>query len=196
MADDVLEGSLSLLSRLLYRHYGQRVIILIDEYDVPLDKAQHLGYYDDMVGIIRHLFGQALKTNENLSFAVLTGLSLLRAEPDALPRAFWINTSGNGILLGLLSYREDWDVYSNAESGDGFGDILVETEDQRMGIVIELKCPVDGVLETACEKALAQIEEKGYEKRLRLDGMETILKYGIACRKKECRVRLNPPPSL
>ena len=123
-------------------------------------------------------------------------MSLLRADPDALPRAFWINTSGNGILLGLLSCREDWDVYSNAESGNGFGDILVETEDQRMGIVIELKCQVDGVLETACEKALAQIEEKGYEKRLRLDGMETILKYGIAFRKKECRVRLNPPPSL
>lgn len=70
--DDVLE-SLKMLSSLLYQHYGQKVILLIDEYDVPLDKAFQHGYYEEMVSLIRGLFGQALKTNEFLQFAVLTG---------------------------------------------------------------------------------------------------------------------------
>ena len=70
---DKLISSLQLLSQLLYKHYGQKVVILIDEYDVPLDKAFQNGYYKEMVSIIRGLFGQALKTNEFLQFAVLTG---------------------------------------------------------------------------------------------------------------------------
>ena len=68
-----LKFSLKTLSRLLYKHYGQKVVILIDEYDVPLDKAFQNGYYDEMVSLIRGLFGEALKTNEYLEFAVLTG---------------------------------------------------------------------------------------------------------------------------
>lgn len=68
-----LISSLQLLSQLLYKHYGKKVVILIDEYDVPLDKAFQNGYYNEMVSIIRGLFGQALKTNEFLQFAVLTG---------------------------------------------------------------------------------------------------------------------------
>ena len=70
---DKLISSLQLLSQLLYKHYGQKAVILIDEYDVPLDKAFQNGYYKEMVSIIRGLFGQALKTNEFLQFAVLTG---------------------------------------------------------------------------------------------------------------------------
>ena len=68
-----LISSLQLLSQLLYKHYGKKIIILIDEYDVPLDKAFQNGYYNEMVSLIRGLFGQALKTNEFLQFAVLTG---------------------------------------------------------------------------------------------------------------------------
>ena len=68
-----LISSLQLLSQLLYKHYGKKVVILIDEYDVPLDKAFQNGYYKEMVSLIRGLFGQALKTNEFLQFAVLTG---------------------------------------------------------------------------------------------------------------------------
>lgn len=68
-------GSLKMLSSLLYQHYGQKVILLIDEYDVPLDKAFQHGYYEEMVLLIRGLFGQALKTNEFLQFAVLDRLS-------------------------------------------------------------------------------------------------------------------------
>ena len=73
MADDVLADSLKTLSQLLAKHYGRKVVILIDEYDVPLDKAFQGGYYDEMVSLIRNLFGNALKTNDNLQFAVLTG---------------------------------------------------------------------------------------------------------------------------
>ena len=73
MEDELLAASLKTLSRLLAQHYGRKVVILIDEYDVPLDKAFQAGYYDEMVSLIRNMFGNALKTNENLQFAVLTG---------------------------------------------------------------------------------------------------------------------------
>ena len=73
MTDDILSDSLKTLSQLLYKHYGQKVILLIDEYDVPLDKAFQAGYYDEMVNLIRNLLGNALKTNDSLYFAVLTG---------------------------------------------------------------------------------------------------------------------------
>ena len=73
MSDELLKDSLQTLSQLLQRHYGQSVIMLIDEYDVPLDKAYQLGYYDSMVELVRILFGNAFKTNDSLNFAVLTG---------------------------------------------------------------------------------------------------------------------------
>ena len=73
MPDDALLDSLKTLSLLLEKHYGQKVILLIDEYDVPLDKAFQKGYYDEMVNLIRSLFDNGLKTNDSLYFAVLTG---------------------------------------------------------------------------------------------------------------------------
>ena len=73
MDDDILVSGLQMLSHLLYKHYGKKTVILIDEYDVPLDKAFQNGYYKEMVSLIRGLFGKALKTNEFLQFAVLTG---------------------------------------------------------------------------------------------------------------------------
>ena len=408
MPDAVLTTSLKLLSQLLYKHYGQKAIILIDEYDVPLAKAFDMGYYDQMITLIRNMFGEALKTNDSLQFAVLTGclrisresiftglnnprvLSVtdvefdeyfgftdsevrglldyyecggayeavkdwydgyhfgdvdvycpwdvvcycqkLRWEPEAEPQNYWVNTSGNdvvrrfisyadtgslkreieqlvageairkeirqeltyrelydslenvwsvlfttgyltqrgkqegrvyqlvipnqeirdifksqimdwfkekvkedgkalqefcqaleqgdaagveekltaylgktisirdsfarkgrkenfyhGLLLGLLGFKSDWYVTSNRESGEGYSDILIETE-KDVGIVIEVKYPEDADLEEGCRKALAQIETKDYEERLLEDGMENILKYGIACYRKRCRV--------
>lgn len=408
MSDEVLEDSLLTLSKLLHKHYNQKILLLIDEYDVPLDKAQQFHYYDEMVSLIRNLFSQSLKGNDSLYFAVLTGclrvtkesvftglnnlkvlsltdvrfdeyfgfsdgevrdmlefyglsgkyelikewydgyrfgnkdvycpwdvinyVDLICSEPEAAPKAFWINTSGNdiirvflrmakqstrrelerlvngesivkkinqeltyrdlyksmdnlwsmlfmtgyltsrsrpegetyrlvipnleirqifteqilewfqeetqkdrgkldafceafskadietiekhfnaylqktisirdtsvrkgirenfyhGILLGLLSCREDWDIYSNAESGEGYSDILVEMGAENIGIVIEVKYADDGNLEAGCREAMKQIEEKGYETRLRQDGMGAIMKYGIACWKKSCKV--------
>ena len=70
---DIVSSSMKMLSALLYKHYGKKTVILIDEYDVPLDKAFQHGYYKEMVHFIRGLLGEALKTNDSLSFAVLTG---------------------------------------------------------------------------------------------------------------------------
>ena len=128
----------------------------------------------------------------------------------------------HGILLGLLGYREDWYIRSNAESGDGFSDILIEIEAEGIGIVIEVKYPdssrksakdgqkasaaeaslngvkmssaetrtssIDADLEKGCREALVQIEDMGYDAQLRLDGCDTVIKYGIACNRKRCKV--------
>jgi hypothetical protein len=405
----LVEESLQLLCHLLKKHYGTAPVLLIDEYDVPLDKAFQAGYYDEMIALIRSLLGNALKTNPNLNFAVLTGclriskesiftgLNNLKAHTitdtsyeqyfgftddevkkmlayyDLLdrydtvkawydgyrfgeieiycpwdvinfcydarttkhlyPKNYWANTSGNdlvrlfidkatsvtkreleqlvageavtkpliqeltypeldknidhlwsvlfttgyltqqgtkdgrsyelvipnmeirelfvtqiqewfqdvvskdrsriadfcaafpvgdikeieerlnaylwksisirdtavpaiyrenfyhGILLGILQYKDDWIVMSNAESGTGYSDILIETPES-IGIVLELKYADNGDLKAHCEEALGQIEARDYDAALLDDGMETILKYGIAFYKKKCKVMM------
>ena len=409
MTDDILADSLKTLSQLLARHYGQKVILLIDEYDVPLDKAFQAGYYDEMVSLIRNLLGNALKTNDSLYFGVLTGClrisresiftglnnlkvhtisdvrydeffgftdmdvdgmldfyglssykdvirnwydgyrfgdaeiycpwdvinycDELQADPSAPPKNYWANTSGNdlilhllekadqttkdemeeilnggeitkrvkqeltyreiddsvenvwsvlyatgyltgkhvegadadifrlwipngeicklfsdlvqdwfrevmrsdsarinrfcaafpagdvatiqdmlrdylwdsisvrdtaartnmkenfyhGMLLGLLRSQGSWLVKSNAETGEGYSDISIRTP-ERTGIVIKLKYADDGNLESACAKALKQIEEKKYAEGLKRRGIKKIMKYGIAFCEKECMV--------
>lgn len=409
MADtDVLENSLWNLSQLLHKHHGKKVIILIDEYDVPLSKAYDNNYYDQMISLIRNILEQALKTNESLQFAVMTGclrvskesiftglnnpkiLSItdvrfneyfgftdeevrkilsaygftehydsvkswydgyrfgnvdvycpwdvicycdtLCAEPDAELEDYWSNTSSNsivqrfidkanqqtrdeieeliaggtiikeirsdltyneldksidnlwsvlfttgyltqrgkirgnkyrlaipnleirelfvsqikvwfresagkdtpkldafceafpaadaetvekqfndyllrtisirdtfsqkvrkenfyhGVLLGLLQHKENWSIRSNAESGEGFSDILIEIPDTRIGVVIEVKYAEQDKLDESCAEALKQIAERKYEVRLIQDGMQNIIKYGIACYRKHCKV--------
>ena len=406
--DNVLMNSLKELSRLLEKHYEHRVIILIDEYDVPLAKAFEYGYYESMVLLIRGFFEQTLKTNPSLYFSVLTGClrvsresiftgmnnlrvlslsdvrfdeyfgfsdgevrrlldyyglsdsyetiqewydgyrfgnmdvycpwdvvcycDLLRADPKAAPQDFWANTRSNdiirrllnmaggatrreiellidggeivkdicheltygeiyasvenvwsvllttgyltargmsedntmrlaipnkelrdifiyqvlewfkdstrqdgaaldafcnafkngdttdiesrlnfylkktisirdtssrkaykenfyhGILLGLLSFRTDWEVTSNKETGEGFCDIFIESDQDDLGIIIELKYADDKNLEKACQQALAQIETKNYGEAFRDMGIGKILKFGIAFYQKRCRV--------
>lgn len=404
-----VQDSLKMLSGLLYGYYGRKVILLIDEYDVPLDKAFQHGYYREMTALIRSLFSQALKTNDALYFAVLTGclrvskesiftglnnfkvlsvadarydehfgftdaevkqllqdycleghlketkewydgyrfgqidvycpwdvinhVDRLRGEPDAEPQAYWINTSSNdlvkrfvdradkttqneierliageaiekavrleltydeidnsidnlwsvlfttgyltqtgkpengiykliipnrevrevyihqiqewfretfvqdekpmqefcqaflegnaeeiqkrltvilgrmisvmdtkarddqkenfyhGLLLGLLRGVSKWLILSNAESGEGFSDILIEPEDPDVGIVIEVKYASSvSELDKACNKAMSQIRSRRYDEKLRNDGREDILAYGIAFQKKRCKV--------
>ncbi len=412
MSEGTFGDGLRLLSELLEKHYGTKVILLIDEYDVPLAKAHANGYYDRMISLIRSFLGQALKTNSSLKFAVLTGclriskesiftglnnlkvLSIaderfdeyfgftdrevrdllayygiashyeaiktwydgyqfgnaevycpwdvlnycdrIRSAPDAQPENYWINTSSNdavarfiretgnaamlkreierlvagetvtkeihqeltypeiyrtvdniwsllfttgyltqrgkpegrvmklaipnlavrdifvtqimeyfkenvredgetlnrfcealqngeaeeveriftgylrrtisirdtavrkemkenfyhGVLLGILGVKSRWGVASNHEMGEGYADILAEPDTGDMGIIIEVKYAHDGDLEAACEEALKQIEHTGYEDDLEDDGVEKILKYGIACYKKRCRVTL------
>ena len=94
----------------------------------------------------------------------------------------------HGILLGILGVKEDWGVFSNRETGDRYSDIMIETEDSEMGIIIEIKYAGDGNLLNACEKALKQVEETKYEETLLENGVEKILKYGIACYMKHCKV--------
>lgn len=94
----------------------------------------------------------------------------------------------HGVLLGILGIKENWIVRSNRESGEGYSDILIETDDTAMGIVIEMKYAEDGNLQKAAEKALKQIESKQYEEALYDEGIEQILRYGIACYKKRCKI--------
>ena len=96
----------------------------------------------------------------------------------------------HGILIGLLGVKDSWGVASNKETGEGYSDILVEAGDGETGIVLEIKYADDGNLETACKQALHQIEKKNYEEKLREDGIETVLKYGVAFYKKRCKAML------
>ena len=93
----------------------------------------------------------------------------------------------HGMLLGLLRSQDSWLVRSNAETGEGYSDISIQTPD-RIGMIIELKYANDGNLEAACSEALKQIEEKKYAEGLKRRGMKKIIKYGIAFCEKECRV--------
>ena len=94
----------------------------------------------------------------------------------------------HGILLGLLGFKADWGVFSNKEAGEGYGDILVEIDDEAIGIVIEIKYDDSARLEISCMEALDQIRKKKYEEQFREMGMKHILKYGIACYQKQCKV--------
>ena len=281
MPNEALPAALRNISLLLAKHFQTEVIILIDEYDVPLDKAFQHGYYNEMISLIRTMLGNALKTNNSLKFAVLTGClritkesvftglnnfkiysntstgylttkSGIRENPYQLMipnqeirglfidqiRIWFKETSRanketistfcsafpernaavietlfddylwnmisvrdnatkekkenfyHGILLGLLRFKENWIIKSNAESGIGYSDILIKIPENRIGIVIELKYADDRNLDAACDKALAQIEDQQYAASLEEDGMKTIIKYGIACYKKECKVKL------
>ena len=94
----------------------------------------------------------------------------------------------HGILLGIFGCMGEWDVQSNAESGDGYSDISIEIEDKEIGIVVELKYAEKAAFDTACKEAMEQIHERNYEERLVDDGMKTIYRYGIACYKRRCKV--------
>lgn len=94
----------------------------------------------------------------------------------------------HGILLGILGFKGGWTVKSNKEAGDGFSDIMIRIDDSDVGIILEVKYAEEGQMERECQKALNQIKEKNYAENMRLDGVHTILKYGITCNKKKCCV--------
>lgn len=93
----------------------------------------------------------------------------------------------HGMLLGLLRSQGSWLIKSNEETGKGYSDISICTP-ERIGIVIEVKYAHDGNLESACQQALKQIEEKKYAEGMRRKGMKTVIRYGIAFCEKECLV--------
>ena len=94
------------------------------------------------------------------------------------------------ILLGLLSHMENWAVWSNIESGEGYSDILLEVPQNRVGVVIEMKYAQEDRLEAACTEALKYIEQRQYAARLKSDGMKNIVSYGITCYRKHCKVKI------
>ena len=94
----------------------------------------------------------------------------------------------HGILLGILSFKGGWMVKSNKEAGNGFSDIMIWLDDSEIGIVIEVKYAEADNMETECKKAQEQIEKKRYEEAFQKDGIHRVLKYGIACNRKKCKV--------
>ena len=96
----------------------------------------------------------------------------------------------HGLLLGLLSAGREWDVQSNLESGLGYADLLIQDEETETAIVVELKYAQDRNLDKAVETALAQIQEKNYDDKLKLDGYPVIRHCGIGCYKKSCCIRI------
>lgn len=97
----------------------------------------------------------------------------------------------HGILVGILGVKSRWGISSNKEMGEGYADILVEPDTGNMGIIIEVKYAHNGDLDAVCKEALKQIKDTRYEADLMDEGVEKILKYGIACYKKNCKVILS-----
>ena len=95
-----------------------------------------------------------------------------------------------------LLHREDWVVTSNVESGDGYSDILIEAEEDSIGVVIEVKYAENENFEKACQEAMDQIDRMGYGDSLLDNGMKQIFKYGIACYKKKCKLLGTKPVSV
>ena len=94
------------------------------------------------------------------------------------------------ILLGILREIDKWGISSDRETGDDHSDIVVETENSATGIILEIKYAHDGNLEESCENALEQIANTHYEEKMKNEGVDSILKYGIVCYKKRCKVQL------
>ncbi len=97
----------------------------------------------------------------------------------------------HGMLLGLMRAEESWIVKSNAESGTGYMDIMIRIPAEKIGCIMEVKYAEDGTFETACKKAMKQIEDEGYTAALEQEGIQVIHKFGIACHKKHCKVLYN-----
>lgn len=92
------------------------------------------------------------------------------------------------MLLGILGMKDSWVISSNREAGDGYSDIIVETEDSEIGIIIEVKYAHDGNLEKYSREVLDQIRSTRYDEELKENGVGKILRYGIACYLKRCKV--------
>ena len=164
MDENILSSALQMLSQLLHKHYGQKTIILIDEYDVPLDKAFQHGYYKEMVLMIRGVFGQALKTNDSLYFAVLTGC--LRVSKESI-----FTGLNNFKVLSITDHRFDEhfgftdDEVCRLLTAYGMEDHLSETKEWYDGYHFgntDVYCPWDVI--NFCSDHLADpgLEPKNY----------------------------------
>ena len=216
MSDQVLLRSLKTLSELLYKQYGQKPVILIDEYDVPLDKAFQCGYYREMAPFIRGLFGDVLKTNDALEFAVLmgclrvskesifTGLNnfkILSITDTRFDEQFGFTDEEVKNLLSYYHVENRLKEVKDWYDGYRFGNVDVYCpwdvinhvdrirDDPDAGIITELKYTKEfNEMECACQKAIAQIKDRRYHEYLLNDDRHDILLYGIAFCKKRCKV--------
>lgn len=164
MTGNTLTNSLRTLSLLLKKHYGQKTVILIDEYDVPLDKAYRSGYYDEMVKLIRGLFGQALKTNESLHMAVLTGC--LRISKESIFTGinnFSVHTLNDIQYNGCFGFadaevRKMLEYYGFMEKYDA----IKEWYDGYHFSGLEMYCPWDVISYCHALKMNAGVKPKSY----------------------------------
>ena len=214
MTEEALLGSLQTLSELLASHYHKKTVILIDEYDVPLDKAFQHGYYKEMISLIRMMFGKALKTNDALAFAVLTGclrvskesiftglnnFKILSITDTRFDEQFGFTDTEVKKLLSDYQLGERFPEVKDWYDGYRFGKADVycpwdvinfvdrAKDDPVSGIVAELKYTKDfGEMEAACQKALQQIKDRRYQEYLLNDDRKDIQLYGIAFCKKRC----------
>lgn len=151
-----LQGSLKLLTRLLYKHYGKQAIVLIDEYDVPLDKAYQTGYYHEMVTLVRLLFSQVLKTNPSLYFAVVTGCLRIGKESIFTGlnnfKVWTISEEECGGYFGFTD-REVYDMLSYYGVEDRYEDMKEWYDGYRFGST-DIYCPWDVI--NQCDKLRVQ----------------------------------------
>ena len=164
MDENILSSALQMLSQLLHKHYGQKTIILIDEYDVPLDKAFQHGYYKEMVLMIRGVFGQALKTNDSLYFAVLTGC--LRVSKESI-----FTGLNNFKVLSITDHRFDEhfgftdDEVCRLLTAYGMEDHLSETKEWYDGYHFgntDVYCPWDVINHVDCLRGNPDAEPLSY----------------------------------
>ncbi len=163
--------------------------------------ARIVEYFDEVVrkdGDTLNRFCDALKNGDAKSAETLFTKYLGKriSIRDTATRNHLKENFYHGVLIGILGIKETWTVTSNQETGEGYADVLIETDDEEeIGIVIELKYANDGDMDAACRRALAQIEDTNYAQILEEDGIQTILQYGIACYKKRCKVMVKKQDS-
>lgn len=158
-------------------------------------KTQIMEFFKENVkkdGVTLSRFCDALKNGEekNVEDILESYLKRTISIRDTFVKKSMKENFYHGILLGILGVREEWGVFSNQETGEGYSDILIETENSETAIIIEVKYAHDSNLDQACETALRQIEERKYDEVFRENGVNKILFYGIACYMKRCKVKL------
>lgn len=170
-----LTASLEKLSQMLTKHYGKAPIIIIDEYDTPIQEGYTKEFYDKIIGFMRNFFSGAFKDNKNLTYGFLTGILRIAQES--------IFSGLNNLAVNSVMDNE-YKIKSNRESGDGRYDIsLIPRENRYPGIIMELKWKKDlseDGLTGLADEALAQINNNRYDAEMIEDGIQDILKFGIA----------------